>query len=283
MRLIYKILWIEDSLEFVESILDEIKDHIGKCGFVPVVDVLYSINDEKLINLNDKRYDLMLIDYQLASAGGSVIDNGKTVIQKIRDMKIYTNILFYSSNYDKIKDLVGLDGVFIRSRAILTRRKISELYGIIDFLMERGMDINVMRGIVMSEVAEIDMIIWNLIKKMDCKEEREKLYSFVKERDAEKSKGLEKQSADELWENIEKKGTRYFPTMDRCNYLFKRMLNKENHKKIHDDIVEIIRFRNILAHAREGSVEIDNRSLRKRIIEIKSSLSNLRIGLTSIC
>lgn len=170
----------------------------------------------------------------------------------------------------------GLDGVFIRNRDILSLEQISELYGIIDFLMERGIDINVMRGIVMSEVAEIDMIIWNIIKKMDCEEEREKLCSFVKERIADRSKGLAKKSADELWENIEKKGTRYFPTMDRCDYLFKRMLNKENYEKIHGDIVELIRVRNQLAHTREVSFEkIDSRSLRKKIIEVKASLSDL--------
>lgn len=276
MRLDYSILWIEDNSEFIESICDDIGEHIKECGFVPHIKIYNSIDDKDLAALNGKEYDLMLIDYQLASVGGEFIDNGKDVIRKIRERKVYTNILFYSSDYKKIKDMVGLDGVFIRNRDILSLEQISELYGIIDFLMEGGIDINVMRGIVMSEVAEIDMIIWNIIKKMDCEEEREKLCSFVKERIADRSKGLAKKSADELWENIEKKGTRYFPTMDRCDYLFKRMLNKENYEKIHGDIVELIRVRNQLAHTREVSFEkIDSRSLRKKIIEVKASLSDL--------
>ena len=285
MRLVYSILWIEDSLEFVESILDDIKDHISDCGFVPNVEVLNSINDKNMTALNDKRYDLMLIDYQLASVGGGVIDNGKTVIQKIRDMKVYTNILFYSSNYEKIRDMAGLDGVFIRNRTILTRRKISELYGIIDFLMERGIDINVMRGIVMSEVAEIDMLIFDLIECL-IRNKRKDLCCYVKEKAAEKYHAIESISEAKLWEKIASKGTRYLTSMDRCNFLFKRVLSGDKYDEIHKEIVELLQKRNKLAHTREESVEkVDCRGLRKSIIEIKGKIEKLKaelMGMTEI-
>lgn len=266
MRLVYSILWIEDSLEFVESILDDIKDHISDCGFVPNVEVLNSINDKNITALNDKRYDLMLIDYQLASVGGGVIDNGKTVIQKIRDM-------------------AGLDGVFIRNRAILTRRKISELYGIIDFLMERGIDINVMRGIVMSEVAEIDMLIFDLIECL-IRNKRKDLCCYVKEKAAEKYHAIESISEAKLWEKIASKGTRYLTSMDRCNFLFKRVLSGDKYDEIHKEIVELLQKRNKLAHTREESVEkVDCRGLRKSIIEIKGKIEKLKaelMGMTEI-
>lgn len=282
MRLDYSILWIEDSSEFIDSIRDDIEEHIRECGFVPKIKIFNSIDDKDLSTLNGKEYDLMLIDYHLASVGADVIDNGQTVIRKIRDRKVYTNILFYSSDYNKIKDIVGLDGVFIRHRDILSLEQISELYGIIDFLMERGIDINVMRGIVMSEVAEIDMLIFDLIESLICNN-RKDLCSYVKEKAAEKYHAIERISEDKLWGKIASKGTRYLTSMDRCNFLFKRILSGHKYDEIHEEIVTLLQERNKLAHTREESVEkVDSRALRKQIIDIKEKIETLKIELAVV-
>lgn len=94
MRLDYSILWIEDSSEFIDSIRDDIEEHIRECGFVPKIKIFNSIDDKDLSTLNGKEYDLMLIDYHLASVGADVIDNGQTVIRKIRDRN-YIQIYYF--------------------------------------------------------------------------------------------------------------------------------------------------------------------------------------------
>ena len=87
----YKILWFEDSLEFVESLLDPISEHVEAMGF----NFVYERKpDDKELNpelLQRVDPDLIIVDYGLGSG-----TKGDVVVEKIRAIEPYADVIFYS-------------------------------------------------------------------------------------------------------------------------------------------------------------------------------------------
>lgn len=159
MNLEYKLLWIENEEDWLESVEEDIQ---------PIVEEEYGFKynrynckqEEEGINYND--YDLILMDLNLDG-----LPTGDQLIKKIRDTDVYTDVVFYSSGgldtiKQKARDL-DLEGVYFSGRnKTLFIEKVKK---IIETTIKKTQDLNNLRGLVMAEVCELDAKMDHIIVK----------------------------------------------------------------------------------------------------------------------
>jgi ribosome-binding ATPase YchF (GTP1/OBG family) len=101
-----------------------------------------------------KDYDLLLVDLNLDDNESG---DGNKIIEEIRNNDIYTEIIFYSSHYEHLINLLKenrTEGIFTSERnQIDTKAK-----KIIDVTLHKIQDVNNLRGLIMAEVAELDIL-----------------------------------------------------------------------------------------------------------------------------
>lgn len=96
MRLNYRILWIEDSKDWAESIQENISDIVETFGLFASFTILPSESDDQKYN----GYNLILMDLGLAEGR-----QGDALIEQIRSLNVFTDIVFYSaSGVEEIKN-----------------------------------------------------------------------------------------------------------------------------------------------------------------------------------
>lgn len=112
MKLKYKILWFDNEPDWVESIEDDIREIIED-EYCFVYDKELREKDEPKASYNN--YDLILMDLNLEDE-----KTGDQLIQNIRNLDIYTDVLFYSADgISTIKEkaqALGLEGVYFSGR-----------------------------------------------------------------------------------------------------------------------------------------------------------------------
>lgn len=149
MRLKYKILWYDNDKDWVESIEEDVKEIIEECCFEPEI-TLRSKDDEKKY----KDFDLVLMDLNLEDE-----PSGDKLIESIRQMDVYTDVLFYSADgISKIKSKaqeLGLEGVYFSGRD--KDAFIEKLRKVFLSTVYKVQDLNNLRGLVMAEVSELDV------------------------------------------------------------------------------------------------------------------------------
>lgn len=162
MNLSYRILWIEDDSDFVESFDTEaIEKHVADQGFAPSID-LRTTPEQISEAVDGTQYDLLIIDYNIAE--GDL--HGSDVIRQVRDSGCPTEVLFYSNNgaaeLRQIAATQELEGVFFsgRDRDQLLRK----ITNVFDLTVRKVIDVENMRGIVMSGVAELDHLVTDVIR-----------------------------------------------------------------------------------------------------------------------
>ena len=157
----FNILWFEDEPGWYRGALRKAKSfteiHSLECNPERI-----RSSEFDLSKLQDKKYDLILIDYDLKSA-----ETGEEVIKKIRDIDIYTDILFYSSEYDEmIKSVDGMkppiDGVYYANRKMEEFN--NKLKRIIDKVVCRSEDLINLRGFVLDNTSDFELRIKEIIK-----------------------------------------------------------------------------------------------------------------------
>lgn len=171
MKLKYKILWIEDDKKTIKIKAKNTRNFlIESYGFeceesdIEILD--YDEFKEQYVQNNEvkseiEKFDLLLVDFDL----GEESKSGDELIEIIRK-GLYSEILFYSSNYSALKDNLNnnfIDGVFTSNRGEL-EDKIKKL---IKVTIKKVQDVNNLRGLILAEVAELDRIK-NRIVKIYC-------------------------------------------------------------------------------------------------------------------
>jgi CheY-like chemotaxis protein len=158
MNLAYKILWFEDEEDFVDGYIPDLQDYIEELGFKfiqPHVEKDNSNSDR----IDFSEYDLILMDYRLSDE-----DRGDIIINKIRELDIYTEIVFYSaSGMTELRTAIhdkGLDGVYCANRGEGFFLKVKD---IIRLTLKKVLDLNAMRGIVMAVVSDFDEKMLSII------------------------------------------------------------------------------------------------------------------------
>jgi hypothetical protein len=162
MRLDYKIIWIENEEDFLNSFpFERVETHIRSEGFVPILEKRISLQEMKK-PITNRDCDLLIVDFNLTDDG---LTNGSNLIEAIRENNCLTEVIFYSSASRQV--LVhaaaehALEGVYFSGRDddSLVRR----ITDIFDLTVHKVLDINNMRGLVMAGVAELDILFDQII------------------------------------------------------------------------------------------------------------------------
>jgi len=187
MNINYNILWIDDSDDYVESAKELVKQTIKSNYMIPNIRVYGSFEELKTKELDNfdldtfNLYDQILVDFALSGS------TGDEIIKNIRSRKIFTDIVFYSSNYqsmiNNIKNTGQLDGVFFAKRENLT----NAIDNIVKKNLKREYSIANIRGIIMDGTSEFDYIcrtvavsLFEKLEETKQVEIFEKACSFVK-------------------------------------------------------------------------------------------------------
>ena len=162
MRLNYEILWFENDKtsfnvkkKFVRSFLEEE-------GF-NFIEPRNEVDGSNIETIPFNNYDLIIADLKLDND-----DKGTDLLKSIReDKQIFTEVLFYSSDgEEKVRELLrdhGIDGAYCADRKNEDfEYKVKE---VIKTTIKKVQDVNNMRGLVMAEVAELDIKMIFLLKK----------------------------------------------------------------------------------------------------------------------
>lgn len=278
MNLTYRILWIEDNTDFIDSFdIDAMGAYVAEQGFEPIIEIR-TTPEEISADVDGSQYDLLIIDYNIAE--GDV--HGSDVIRQIRDKNCLTEVIFYSQNaVSQLREVAAekeLEGVFFSGRN--RDQLLGKINSVFDLTVRKVVDVENMRGIVMSGVAELDHLVTDVIraihdsldagKKVElCRKLLGKLRPTVKH-----LKALVKDPDHVHFGEIEKlidvitsldpvdfellANDRSFDSSKRVDMAFS-LCGKIDHLKSHsngiNDIKSMLLWRNALAHQRPKKVD----------------------------
>jgi hypothetical protein len=243
----YVILWYEDSKDFVDSLVDPIKEHVESLGF----DFLYEnkIDDTDLVEPWLKKIDpdLILVDYGLG--GGT---KGDQVLEKIKAIEPFAEIVFYSKNYeDYIKKISRkMDGVFFTIRKDL----LSKTTNVINKTVRKQQEPNNMRGVIIAEAIDIERRMEKIILIcLGVDSEREKVIKKVIDPEEEiltfkKKSDLVNKICKERILALKRAGsTAVSPKKEAIQALITEISAKKKIFETAED--EVVKIRNVMAHA----------------------------------
>ena len=157
----YNILWVDDRKdEFVElGYHNKLIEYVSEQFFDVSLDFCETVGEGKTA-IETKKYDVIFSDYNIGDN-----DKGDDFISFVRSRNVNTEILFYSAlntvpelNKDRFSfyNIPQPGG----NPKLLERMKL-----LIDLTIEKLSDLQVIRGIVMSEVSELDILMETIIHK----------------------------------------------------------------------------------------------------------------------
>jgi len=279
MKLEYKILWIEDTPKSIRRDKRQIISYIENLGFECHVEDITNFADfEQNIGYeNTLEYDLLLVDLDLGNQ--ETKDEGNLIIKNIRDEKVYTEIIFYSSQYEELKRKLNnhfIEGIFTSSREEL-KDKVEQ---IIDVTLHKVQDVNNLRGLIMAEVVELDRLKEQIIIKGSNKisDKAIEKYTLKKIKESGTSNQnkakrflgeLENVTFESLFQSLgfvdsDKKAKATGEILDKLN--ISEPITKDDF--IQPYIDDILGKRNMFAHIEECDREDDNGNICKFIGDI---------------
>ena len=157
MRLDFKALWIDDQPKHVKSFREGIQRKLSEFGFeleVVEVSAVDKIDEAIGAHVHDDGIDLVLVDYDLGSGSG-----GEQALTKVRKQFPYKDLIFYSADdREKLRTIAyqgRIDGVHFSTRLSL----VDDTVSVIQKMLSKVMDIDHMRGVVMSATSDIDFVV----------------------------------------------------------------------------------------------------------------------------
>lgn len=259
MRINYNIVWVEDDEDYFRTINQRfIRDYLRNKGFHLQITPYFKIDDDDAFIKDAKRADLIVMDYQLGEK-----EDGSDIIKHIREDKIHTEIVFYSSyNEDDLRKEVfekKLDGVFCRARINLERSLINIIYSTI----RKILDLENFRGLVLAEISEIDHLLIKILKKYRSTHTDKSVFIFEKMQ--AKVQSSSQRVLDLLVASVDHTNDKHFEHVFETYADFSKRLNvilsilkKEQFNDIKeklDNLISeqnannIVLVRNLLAHA----------------------------------
>lgn len=164
MRLDFHILWIDDQPKHVASFKEGIERKLSKLGFelnVTQVDKLSDVDKVAADHVHNDGIDLVLVDYDLGAG-----DGGEQALIAIRKRFPHRELIFYSAlEIEKLRKIAfenRIDGVHFATRLTLTDDTLS----LIDNILRKVMDLDHMRGVVMSATSDIDWLVEKTLEKL---------------------------------------------------------------------------------------------------------------------
>ncbi|MEM7600996.1 MAG: response regulator [Verrucomicrobiota bacterium] len=140
----FRIIWIDDSPRWVESIKGEIELHIEECGFDAQIET-YEDGHAIESSLHHADVSLVIVDDQLETK------NGDELIAQIRTSGHFTEIVYYSKDGPPPKG--DWDGVFRSSREDALER----IKQVIDLTIHKLRDLGVFRGLLIAQSIDLEV------------------------------------------------------------------------------------------------------------------------------
>lgn len=270
MNVVFKVLWFEDQVSWRPSSERKLKEIIQKHNFLP--EITWKKGDEEDTQDELKKdYDLIIMDYELRGVTGNIL------IRQLRQLEIYTDVLFYSGNYEgMIKALYNInndnsiidpiDGVYFSGRK--REELFSKLQKVVDKIVRRMQDIVSLRGVVLDNVSGFENQMQNILVLANSKfteKQKKSLNDYAKSKLVIPAKNDYIKRIEDIENNSEVLqalvgAPDYFLDSYKKARLIGRVINiltseynveiNEKYKKfanVYND--EIIKYRNALGHA----------------------------------
>lgn len=160
----YRILWVDDNIEtYIDLAVDEeFEIFLRNYGFDPEI-IKFETAESALEHIqDDNKFDLILSDLNLA--GG---EQGDSLIKKIRDGEIFTEILFYSAQpeFESVAKELYRDRVSFLSLVGDEGNRLfkDRVRRLISLTISKLQELDNMRGLVMAETSELDVLIEDIL------------------------------------------------------------------------------------------------------------------------
>jgi CheY-like chemotaxis protein len=150
----FRIIWIDDSQTWVNSVFDELKEAFTKFKFTPIIEKFGAVNEEARASINNNYLDLLIIDCNLPGT------NGNEFIQELRENRCFSHIVFYSQE-SKNLSLVQGDNHF--SHVTPRDNFSSVIEQIADQAYRKYNHPAFMRGLLLSEFIDLESLLDDLI------------------------------------------------------------------------------------------------------------------------
>jgi len=165
MKIDFSILWIDDNLEFVDSLRDPLGNWMDGHGFTLNIHARKN-EDGMLDDLQKHVIELIIIDYNLPKK------KGDELIRDIRAHRYYQDIVFYSQGGIPREVYQNpLDGVFSVARED-ARDLIKRL---LELRIRSASDLATVRGWIVADSIELEQLLDSVLSK--CFQEKEDLFT----------------------------------------------------------------------------------------------------------
>lgn len=257
MSLTYKVLWVDDNKDEFKKEEKELKKYIGDMFFSPKIDFCEDLTAAKHF-IETERYDVIFSDYNIDE------EKGDEFISFIREKSVNTEVLFYSGQNELPEGRLDRVTFFFETGSHREERLLKKMKELISLTVAKLKDLTQLRGLVMSEVSELDVkmkeIVADYCKKneSDEKDLRNYIIGKIEER-VKKSLDISQSNCDKKcfhgWKNKTVQEVVFEQNFD--SYTTARALNRIIEKKnldidrfLSNYNAEIIQNRNELAHCK---------------------------------
>lgn len=160
----FRVLWFEDNPKYVKEIEENVQVRLDSFGIkfdvTMITDFSAPVIDRICKDIKKScPYDLIMVDYDL----GSREIQGDELLKKLRRSS-FSSMIFYSAKTIKqLRELLlakSVDGVFCLAR---DARLAGNIYAIVEGALNRVVQPNYMRGLVVSSVSYMDKLFNDLI------------------------------------------------------------------------------------------------------------------------
>jgi len=294
MRIEYRILWVEDDKSWYKTTKELFSDTLEDLGFK-----LISVKCENIDQVKNevaknslKDYDLLLVDYTLKKS-----DSGDKVIEFIRNIKeipILTDVLFYSSAVENVRDSMrklGLEGVYTSDRKDLS----TKFEQVLNTTIKKVQEVNNIRGLIMAETSDLDDLMFQIINTILDSDISDEMEKYICTEISSTVNMLSELAGGENETNKKIQDSRLFTSFHKAKsinriYKLKKIGIDKFFESYNNDVIST---RNLFAHVKEatsdgekilishstGKREIFN---EERCIEIRQNLIKYRQILEDI-
>lgn len=266
MKLAFQLLVVDDQPDGLRSPITTLQEHLDDKGFdlVPIKLLSPSGPDWDAILKQSRSYDLVMVDYDLSPS-----EKGDTAAKHLRAALPYTEIIFYSAkDRPELLHLLAqqeVEGVFVAHRRDLDE----PLVGLADTIIGKAVDLNHMRGIAMAEVAEMDLLMEELLVATFQLDRPD--IGAVAKKTVNNLKGNMKKNSNKFSQDLEEKGLSVVVANGQLFSLYHKYISFQGLTKLlpeahfADELhilnsfqKDILSKRNLLAHAKEDSDDNGN-------------------------
>jgi hypothetical protein len=238
MRIKYNLLWIEDEASWLKNARKIIETIVDDYGFnAEIVELKTEPDAIKFIaESNLQVYDLIIVDFKIGNH-----EVGNNFIENIRSHNVLTEVIFYSSNLQQIRDTIHqqqVEGVYCANRN--TTQFVDKFEKVFKTTIKKTQDISSLRGLVLSECSQLDEMLFDIAKAFVAKHSNgldEKLKKYI----------IDNQVKD--WKKTSSKLEELLPTLSPMELISHEFIESNRKMRIVGQILEILDIKTLVSKA----------------------------------